>query len=105
MAVRWTRHKARYIQKWFVDIGVEELDRPAQSPDLKPIEHLWMNWNADCEPGLIAQHQCPTSVPELTNALAAEWNQVPAAMFQHLVESLPRRVEAGIAAKGGPTPY
>ena len=26
-------------------------------------------------------------------------------VFQHLVESLPRRVEAVIAAKGGPTPY
>jgi hypothetical protein len=25
------------------------------------------------------------------------------AMFQHLLESLPRRVEAFIAAKGGPT--
>jgi hypothetical protein len=29
-----------------------------------------------------------------------EWKQVPAAMFQHLVESLPRRVEAVIAANG-----
>jgi hypothetical protein len=37
-----------------------------------------------------------TSVPDL-----AEWKQVPAAMFQHLVESLTRRVEAVIAAKGG----
>jgi hypothetical protein len=26
-------------------------------------------------------------------------------MFQHLVESLPGRVEAVIIAKGGPTPY
>jgi hypothetical protein len=33
----------------------------------------------------------PSKVPDLTNALVAEWKQVPAAMFQHLVESLPRR--------------
>jgi hypothetical protein len=30
-------HKARSIQKWFVNIGVEDLDWPAQSPDLNPI--------------------------------------------------------------------
>ena len=40
----------------------------------------------------------PTSVPDLTNALVVEWKQVPAAMFQHLVDSLLRRVEAVIAA-------
>jgi hypothetical protein len=33
-------HKARSIQKWFVEIGVEELDWSAQSPNLNPIEHL-----------------------------------------------------------------
>ena len=33
-------HKARSIQKWFVEINVEELDWPAQSPNLNPIEHL-----------------------------------------------------------------
>jgi hypothetical protein len=31
-------HKARYIQKWFVEIGVEELHWPTQSPDLNAIE-------------------------------------------------------------------
>ena len=34
-------HKARSIQKGFVEIGVEELDRPTQSPELNPIELLW----------------------------------------------------------------
>jgi hypothetical protein len=72
-------HKARSIQKWFVEIGVEELDWPAQNPD--PIEHIW-------------DDNSTKSVPNLTNALVAEWKQVPSAMFQHLVESLPRRVEA-----------
>jgi hypothetical protein len=35
----------------------------------------------------------------------AKRKQVPTAFLQHLVESLPRRVEVVIAAKGGPTPY
>ena len=93
-------HKVRSIQKWFVEISLEELDWPAQSPDLNLIEHLW----DELEHRLRARPNLPTSVPELTNTLVAEWKQVPAAMFQHLVETLPRRVEAVIAAKGGPTP-
>nr|ACN11475.1 Transposable element Tcb1 transposase [Salmo salar] len=88
-------HKARSIQKWFVEIGVEELDWPAQSPDLKPIKHRWDELERVCEPGLIAQRHCPTSL-----MLVVEWKQVPAAMFQHLVESLPRREKAIIAVKG-----
>ena len=94
-------HKARSIKKWFVKISVEELDWPAQRPDLNPIEQLW----DELERQLRARPDRPTSVPDLTNALVAEWKQVPAAMYQHLVESFPRRVEAVIEAKGGPTPY
>ena len=93
-------HKAKSIQKWFVEIGVEELDWPSPNRALTstPSNTFGMNWNADCEPDLITQHQCLTSL-----MLVAEWKQVPAAMFQHVVENLPRRVEAVVAAKGGPT--
>ena len=94
-------HKARSIQEWFVESGVEELDWPAQNPDLNPIEHLWNE--LQCR--LRARPNRPTSVPDFTDALVAEWTQVSAAMFQHLVQCLPRRVDAVIAAKGGTTAY
>ena len=83
----------------FVEIGVEELDWPAQSPDLNRILLDELERQLQASPNHL------TSVPSLTNALKAEWNIAPPAMFQHLVESLPRRVEAVIAAKGGPNPY
>ena len=56
--------KARSKHKWFVEIGVEELDWPAQRPDLNPIEHIW----DELERRLLARPNHPTSVPLLTNA-------------------------------------
>ena len=86
---------------WFDEVGVEELDWPAQNPDLNPIEHLW----DELERKLRARSSCPTSVPDLINALQNEWAPIPTETLQNLVESLPRRVEAVIAAKGEPTPH
>jgi hypothetical protein len=62
---------------FFSEIHVEEFDWPVQSPDLNPIEHLW----EELEHRLQARPNRPTSVPNLTNALVAEWKQVPTAMF------------------------
>ncbi|KAK3562215.1 hypothetical protein QTP86_030348, partial [Hemibagrus guttatus] len=58
-------HKARSIKTWMSEFGVEELDWPARSPDLNPIEHLWdeLEWRLRARPSR------PTSVPDLTNAL------------------------------------
>ena len=92
-----TMHKARPIHKWLVEIGVEEHDWPPQSPDLNPIKHLW----DELERRLRVRPNRPTFVPVLTNALVAERKQVHVAIIQQLMESLPRRAEAVIAA----TPY
>ncbi|KAK3548408.1 hypothetical protein QTP70_012653 [Hemibagrus guttatus] len=62
-------HKARSIKTWMSEFGVEDLDRPAQSPDLNLIEHLWDK----LERRLRARPSRPTSVSDLTNVLLEEW--------------------------------
>ncbi|XP_063805737.1 uncharacterized protein LOC134984009 [Pseudophryne corroboree] len=66
--------------------------QPTQSPDLKPIEHLW----DELEQRLRARPSPPT--PDLINALQNEWVQIPTETLQDLVESLSRRVVAVIDA-------
>jgi hypothetical protein len=59
-------HKARSVREWFVDNNVPEIDWPAQSPDLNPIEHLWDELELRSRP----QH--PTSLTALTTAMQEE---------------------------------
>ncbi|KAI2662490.1 Transposable element Tcb2 transposase [Labeo rohita] len=94
-------HKARSIKTWMTESGVDELDWSAQSPDLNPIEHLW----DELQRRLRARLSRPTSVCDLTNALLKEWSKIIINTLLNLVDSLPRRVEAAIAAKGGPRSY
>ena len=61
-------HKARSIQKWFVEISVEKLDGLHRALTSTPSNTFGMNWNADCEPDI----NRPTSVPDLINAPVAE---------------------------------
>ncbi|KAL7857365.1 hypothetical protein SRHO_G00162640 [Serrasalmus rhombeus] len=89
------------IKTWMSEFGVEELDWPAQSSDLNPTEHLW----DELERRLRARPSCPTSLSDLTNALLEERSKIPINTLLNLVERLPRKVEAVIAAKGGPTSY
>lgn len=53
------------MKTWFTKVGVEEVEWLVQSTDLHSTEHLWDE--------LHARPSHPTSVLDLTNALAAEW--------------------------------
>jgi transposase len=95
------KHTSKRAKKWMEDHGISLLDWPAQSPDLNPIEHLW---------GHVKKELCkyPTQAKgawELWDRLAEVWNRIPVEVCQNLIESMPRRLEAVIKAKGGHTKY
>ena len=81
--------------------GFKVLTWPAQSPDLNPIEHLWSHLKRR----LGEYERAPGGVLELWERVEQEWNKIPASVCQGLIESMPRRVEAVLKAKGGHTKY
>ncbi len=74
---------------------------PPQSPDLNPIEHFWdvVEWV------IRIMDVQPTNLQQLLDAIMSIWTKISEECFQHLVESLPRRITAVLKAKEGPTRY
>ena len=73
----------------------------AQSPDLNPIEHLWHHLKRK-----LAEYEVPPQgILEPWERVQEEWGKIKPEVCQGLIESIPRRVEAIIKAKGGYTKY
>ena len=74
---------------------------PAQSPDLNPIEHLWFL----VKRRLAEYQEPPKGITELWERVQAEWEKIEVGQCQKLIESMPRRVQEVIKAKGGYASY
>ena len=74
---------------------------PAQSPDLNPIEHLWFL----VKRRLAEYPEPPKGIIELWERVQAEWEKIEVKQYQELIESMPKRVQEMIKAKGGYTSY
>ena len=77
------------------------LDRPAQSPDLSPVEHLWKRLKKRSN----GYERPAKGVWKLWERIEAEWGRIEVEEFQKLIESMPRRLEVAIQAKEGHTKY
>ena len=95
------KHTSKKAQKWFDTHGIEVMKWPAQSPDLNPIEHLWNHVKRK----LGEYEEPPNSVNELWEHFQEEWEGIDASVCQNLIESMHRRIEAVLKAKGGYTKY
>ena len=95
------KHTSQKATEWFEDNDIQVLSWPAQSPDLNPIEHLWehLKWQ------LRKYSNPPRGAHELWDRLVDEWNGIGLEVCQNLIESMPRRIQAVINAKGGHIKY
>jgi len=93
------KHSAKSTKEYFVKNKIKLLEWPPQSPDLNPIEHLWEHLDRKIRTSPI------TSKTILKQRILEEWPKIQADVTLNLVESMPRRLEAVILSKGGPTKY
>lgn len=94
-------HVARNVQAFFEERRVPLLPWPARSPDMSPIEHVWDMVGRQ----LVRSGPPAATVDALWTRLQTAWQCVPQQHIQALFDSMPRRLEALIAARGGFTPY
>jgi transposase len=92
-------HKTALIRDWMVIHGIQIIPWPSCSPDLNPIEQVWSSMKRSIQ----GRHF--KSKDELWNVLSELWLHFTNSFVLRFIDSMPRRVAAVIAAKGGVTRY
>jgi transposase len=83
------------------DLGMKCHQHPPRSPDLNPIENIW----AHMKDVIAKEYSHITSVIELKRVVVKLWNEFGDNQWNHLIESMPDRIRAVIAARDGSTRY
>ena len=95
------KHTSRLAKNWFAENEIEVLDWPPQSPDLNPIEHLWI----ELKKRLNSYSNEATSMHQLWERIEETWNSISIETCMNLIESMPNRINAVLKVKGGYTKY
>jgi len=94
-------HASKRCKAAKVALGLKHMPWLGQVPDLNPIENAWN----ELDRRLRSRKTSPKNLVELWEALCKEWGAIPASFFTSLIQSMPRRVQAVVAAKGSGTKY
>lgn len=94
-------HASKKTKLFLENKNIPVLPWPACSPDLNPIENVW---------GLLSQKVYAhgrqfQSVRELKQSLTEEWNNLEPDILKSLIDSMPRRLQHVIIAKGDNSNY
>jgi transposase len=95
------KHTSNLATDWFQKKKVDKLDWPPNSPDMNIIENLWDYLDRKVR----LRSPLPRNRDQMWDALVEEWGNIEIDYIKKLYESMPRRVEALLLAKGGHTKY
>lgn len=94
-------HRSKSTMKWFRQNGIPLFSHPARSPDLSPIEPVWL----ELKKHLRALPHLPTTVPQLIETVKSIWEELPISDIDKHVDTMNERVKAVLEAKGSHTPF
>jgi transposase len=101
-------HTAGRTTSWLENHTISYITWPPHSPDLNPIEHVWKAMKELLHkryPNLYLLSLSEVNQAYLEACLKEVWSEVPQEAIASLINSLPRRLQAVIAAKGWYTKY
>ena len=96
-----SKHTARSTQEWLDNQPFDILEWPPQSPDLSPIENLWVILKRR----LHQYEHPPKGVIKLWERIETEWNKISRKDCLSIIESMPNRIKAVLKSKGKWTDY
>ncbi|GFV75765.1 transposable element Tcb2 transposase [Trichonephila clavipes] len=90
-------HRTLAVEELLESEDITQMEWPAYSSDLNPIEHVWDVFGRR----IAAPLHHPENTQQLKQNLIEEWTLLPQEMLHQLVLSMRRRCEATIAVKDG----
>ncbi|GFW26654.1 transposable element Tcb2 transposase [Trichonephila clavipes] len=79
-----TCHRTLAVQDCLDSEGIQRLVWPARSPDLNPIENVWMLWGRQAA----GRNYPPTNKNTLIRVLTEEWDKLPQQLLDNVVQSM-----------------
>ncbi len=92
-------HTAAITTAWLHSRRVCVLHWPVCSPDISPIENIWLIIKLK-----ICQRR-PQTLQQLEIYIRQEWDQIPTPKLQKLITSMPRHLQTVLKRRGDATPW